>query len=147
MNTFIGTAMKGQRRSKEAKWVGQKGDLKPKTKAPFLEPDLYDYEGKHFVNVCTIMKMKKRLLENLDLQYMHTYLYIHICMSMSEYEHVWIFVYYYISIYVGAEFDEDEEAANVQKAKEQERSGPLNAVAGFRYDAFYIAFVYLVTND
>jgi hypothetical protein len=88
MNTFIGTAMKGQRRSKEAKWVGQKGDLKPKTKAPFLEPDLYDYEGKHFVNVCTIMKMKKRLLENLDLQYMHTYLYIHICMSMSEYEHV-----------------------------------------------------------
>jgi hypothetical protein len=37
--------MKAQRREKEASWVGQKGDLKPKTKAPFLEPDLYDYEG------------------------------------------------------------------------------------------------------
>jgi hypothetical protein len=37
--------MKAQRRGKEASWVGQKGDLKPKTKAPFLEPDLYEYEG------------------------------------------------------------------------------------------------------
>jgi hypothetical protein len=39
----------------------------------------------------------------------------------------------YIHTYVGAEIDEDEEAASIQKAKDEERSGPLNAVAGFRY--------------
>ena len=64
------------RRSKESTWVGQKGDLKPKTKAPFLAENLYDYEG--------------------------------------------------------AEYDEDEEASAAQKLKEVERSGPLNAVSGFR---------------
>lgn len=64
------------RRSKESTWVGQKGDLKPKTKAPFIPANLYDYEG--------------------------------------------------------AEFDEDEDASAIQKAKELERSGPLNAVSGFR---------------
>jgi DEAD/DEAH box helicase len=64
------------RRSKESTWVGQKGDLKPKTKAPFLAENLYDYEG--------------------------------------------------------AEYDEDEEASAAQKLKEAERSGPLNAVSGFR---------------
>jgi hypothetical protein len=26
-------------------WVGEKGDLKSKTKAPFLESDFYDYGG------------------------------------------------------------------------------------------------------
>ena len=64
------------RRSKESTWVGQKGDLKPKTKAPFLAESLYDYEG--------------------------------------------------------AEYDEDEEASAAQRLKESERSGPLNAVSGFR---------------
>jgi hypothetical protein len=61
--------------------------------------------------------------------------------------YAYIYSYIWINDNVGAEFDEDEEAANVQKAKEQERSGPLNAVAGFRYNALYIAFVYLVTNN
>jgi DEAD/DEAH box helicase len=64
------------RRVKESSWVGQKGDLKPKTKAPFLPESLYDYEG--------------------------------------------------------AEFDEDEEAFQQKKLRESERSGPLNAVSGFR---------------
>ena len=64
------------RRAKESTWVGQKGDLKPKTKAPFIPSNLYDYEG--------------------------------------------------------AEYDEDEEASLRQKLKESERSGPLNAVSGFR---------------
>lgn len=64
------------RRAKESTWVGQKGDLKPKTKAPFLPESLYDYEG--------------------------------------------------------AEFDEDEEATQQKKLRESERSGPLNAVSGFR---------------
>ena len=64
------------RRSKESTWVGQKGDLKPKTKAPFLAENLYDYEG--------------------------------------------------------AEYDEDEEASAAQRLRESERSGPLNAVSGFR---------------
>ena len=70
------TLARRDRRSKESTWVGQKGDLKPKTKAPFLPSNLYDYEG--------------------------------------------------------AEVDEDEESSALQKAKELERSGPLNAVSGFR---------------
>ena len=70
------TLARRDRRAKESTWVGQKGDLKPKSKAPFLPESLFDYEG--------------------------------------------------------AEFDEDEEASAVQKAKEMERSGPLNAVSGFR---------------